>query len=205
MLHLFTRRQGTALPLNMKKLPLLLVVLALVAGAAASLGGCSSTIENRDPLGEAFPSVEATSLDGEPVQIPEDFTGAPILLLVGYVQDSQFDIDRWLYGAIDAELEVALREVPAARGAAASLAKGFIDSGMQRGIPKDEWSAVTTTYGDAAEAIGKFTGTERPRNARVLLLDSSGIVRWFYDQGFSALKLKTLETALEGLSTPTGE
>ena len=76
---------------------------------------------------------------------------------------------------------------------------------MQRGIPKDEWSAVTTTYGDAAEAIGKFTGTERPRNARVLLLDSSGIVRWFYDQGFSALKLKTLEAALEGLSTPTGE
>ena len=47
---------------------------------------------------------------------------------------------------------------------------------MQRGIPKDEWGAVTTTYGDAAEAIGQFTGTERPRNARVLLLDANGIV-----------------------------
>ena len=47
----------------MKKLPLLLVVLALVAGAAASLGGCSSTIENRDPLGEAFPSVEAVLVE----------------------------------------------------------------------------------------------------------------------------------------------
>jgi len=186
----------------MKKLPLLLVSLAIVAGFAASLGGCSSTIENRDPSGEPFPSVEATSLAGETVEIPEDFAGAPVLLLVGYVQDTQFDIDRWLYGAIDAELEVALREVPAARGAAASLAKGFIDSGMQRGIPRDEWGAVTTTYGDAAEAIGQFTGTERPRNARVLLLDSNGIVRWFYDQGYSAMKLKGLEAALEDVSAP---
>ncbi len=186
----------------MKKLPLLLVSLAVVAGVAASLGGCSSTIENRDPSGEPFPSVEATSLAGEAVKIPEDFAGAPVLLLVGYVQGTQFDIDRWLYGAIDAELDVALREVPAARGAAASLAKGFIDSGMQRGIPRDEWSAVTTTYGDAAEAIGRFTGTERPRNARVLLLDSQGIVRWFYDQGYSALKLKALEAAVASVSTP---
>ena len=97
---------------------LLLASLAL-AGGAASLGGCSSTIENRDPSGERFPSVEATSLTGDPVLIPEDFAGAPVLLLVGYVQGSQFDIDRWLYGALDAELEVALREVPAARGAAA--------------------------------------------------------------------------------------
>ena len=108
----------------MKKLSLVLISLALLAGATASLGGCSSTIENRDPSGEPFPSVEATSLAGETVRIPEDFAGAPVLLLVGYVQGSQFDIDRWLYGAIDADLEVALREVPAARGAAASLAKG---------------------------------------------------------------------------------
>ncbi len=186
----------------MKKLSLLLLSLAIVAVVATSLGGCSSTIENRDPSGEPFPSVEATSLAGEAVKIPEDFAGAPVLLLVGYVQGTQFDIDRWLYGAIDAELEIALREVPAARGAAASLAKGFIDSGMQRGIPRDEWGAVTTTYGDAAEAIGRFTGTERPRNARVLLLDSNGMVRWFYDQGYSAMKLKALEAAVKDVAAP---
>lgn len=188
----------------MKKLILLLASLAL-AGGAASLGGCSSTIENRDPSGERFPSVEATSLTGDPVLIPEDFAGAPVLLLVGYVQGSQFDIDRWLYGALDAELEVALREVPAARGAAASLAKGFIDSGMQRGIPEDEWGAVSTTYGEAAETIGRFTGTERPRNARVLLLDAEGVVRWFHDQGYSALKLKLLEGALSEVQPPPGD
>ena len=188
----------------MKKSLLLLTAAALAIGAA-SLGGCSSTIENRDPSGERFPSVEASSLAGGPVQIPEDFAGSPVLLLVGYVQGSQFDIDRWLYGAIDADLEVTLREVPAARGAAASLAKGFIDSGMQRGIPKDEWGAVSTTYGDAAEAIGRFTGTELPRNARVLLLDDEGVVRWFHDQGFSAVKLKGLEAALEALEVAPGE
>ena len=106
----------------MKKLPLLLVSLAIVAGVAASLGGCSSTIENRDPSGEPFPSVEATSLAGETVEIPEDFAGAPVLLLVGYVQDTQFDIDRWLYGAIDAELEVVQPAVLVTLGATAMRA-----------------------------------------------------------------------------------
>lgn len=189
----------------MRKTLIALVAVALAAAAASSLGGCTSTIENRDPTGERFPTVVAEPLSGGEVTIPDDFAGAPVLLLVGYVQDSQFDIDRWLYGAIDADLNVTLREVPAARGAAASLAKGFIDSGMRKGIPKDEWGAVSTTYGKAAEAIGTFTGTERPRNARVLLLGPSGVVRWFHDQGYSALKLKELEAALADLARTAPE
>ena len=184
----------------MKKIILLLAAAALAAVVAGSLGGCASTIENRDPTGERFPTVTAEPLSGGEVTIPDDFAGAPVLLLVGYVQDSQFDIDRWLYGAIDADLEVTLREVPAARGAAASLAKGFIDSGMRKGIPKAEWGAVSTTYGKTAEAIAKFTGTEKPRNARVLLLDASGVVAWFHDEGFSALTLKDLEARLAEIS-----
>jgi len=181
-------------------LPVLLLGLVLAMGLA---GGCSSPIPNRNPVGEPFPSIVAEPLDAESkddrIRIPEDFAGKPLLLLVGYVQDTQFDIDRWLFGALDADLNVELREVPAARGMAARLASGFIDGGMRRGIPKAEWGAVATTYGSTAETIAKVTGTERPRNARVLLLDGSGVIRWFHDQGFSAGTLIALREALAGL------
>ena len=145
-----------------------LLVVGLLVGLG-SMGGCTSPIPNRVPVGETFPTVEAEPLDAASRDdwetIPGDFAGSPLLLLVGYVQGTQFDIDRWLFGVLDADLDVTLREVPAARGMAARMASGFIDSGMRRGIPKVEWGAVTTTDGERAESIARFTGTERPRNA----------------------------------------
>ncbi|WP_419191230.1 hypothetical protein [Saltatorellus ferox] len=188
----------------MRKLLFTVLFVGFLSAALFSFGGCSSPVPNRNPIGEVFPTIEATPLDAEgegsgEVRIPGDFAGAPLLLLVGYVQDAQFDIDRWLFGVLDAELGVALREVPAARGMAASLASGFIDSGMRKGIPQTEWGAVVTTYGKTADTIAKVTGTERPRNARVLLLDGEGVIRWFHDAGFSAATLIALRSALAEL------
>ena len=187
----------------MKRLISAALVISSCVAVALSLGACSSPIPNRVPLGEPFPSLTASALDEvegtAPVNIPEDFAGEPLLLLVGYVQDSQFDIDRWLFGILDAGLDVALREVPAARGMAASLASGFIDGGMRRGIPKGEWGAVVTTYGKTADKIARVTGTERPRNARVLLLDREGLIRWFHDGGYSAGTLIELRSVLGAL------
>ena len=37
---------------------------------------------------------------------------------------------------------------------------------------------------------------------RGLLLDAEGVVRWFHDQGYSALKLKLLEGALSEVQPP---
>ena len=99
-----------------------LLVVGLLVGLG-SMGGCTSPIPNRVPVGETFPTVEAEPLDAASRDdwetIPGDFAGSPLLLLVGYVQDTQFDIDRWLFGVLDADLDVTLREVPAARGMAA--------------------------------------------------------------------------------------
>ena len=40
-------------------------------------------------------------------------------------------------------------------------------------------------YADS-DAIARFTGTDNPRNIRVLLLDDEGTVRWYHDRGYSA-------------------
>jgi hypothetical protein len=169
---------------------------ALVIGTLVSLGSCSSTVENRDPMGEIFPRVAGKSLEGEAVDLP---LSEPAVFLVGYVQDAQFDADRWLVGLMQATPDVRIFEVPAVAGLFPSLLEGTIDGGMRRGIPQEDWSSVVTCYGDAADQILQFTGNENPRNIRVILLDSEGKVRWFHDRGFSAGKLLDLNKMANGL------
>ncbi len=172
-----------------------LVVAVLAAGLA---GGCSSPIPRRDPTGELFPSVTGEALSGDRVSIPESFAGAPVLLLVGYKQNTQFDLDRWLLGITQAELDVAVREVPTIAGLVPGMIGGWIDGGMRRGIPNEDWGSVVTVYGDA-KVIQRFTGTENPMPGRILLLDAQGRVIFFHDRGYSVGSLKKLEAALPGI------
>ena len=165
-------------------IPALILTLVLM-GAGAS---CNATIPRRNPVGEAFPSIQAKDLDGKPRQVPEEFAGAPVLVLIGYVQKAQFDVDRWLLGLAQADRGLAVIEMPAARGLVPRIIQGTIDGGMRSGIPSEDWRSVITVY-SKAELIADFTGTENPRNARALLLDPMGQVIWSHDRGYSAGKL----------------
>ena len=149
------------------------------------LGGCTSTAPRKEPGASILPRLQGTSLDGKAVVLPDDLKGAPAILLVGYVQESQFDIDRWILGLKQTQSTVKVLEVPAISGALPRLAANFIDSGMRRGIPQEDWPAVVTVYSDADKIIS-MTGNESPRNARVMLLDKDGTIRWFFDRGYSA-------------------
>lgn len=168
-------------------------VLFLSLGLAQA---CSSPLKNRDPLGETFPPCEGTGLDGVPVALPLD---EPSVLLLGYVQEAQFDADRWLIGLLQVRPDVRILEVPTLPGLFPSLIAETIDEGMRSGIPEEDWSSVVTLYGERAEPVVALTGEENPRNIRVLLLDHEGRVRWFHDRGFSAGKLLELVEAAERL------
>jgi hypothetical protein len=167
---------------------------AALAGAAGvlALNGCSTTYPNRDPVGEAFPSVEGESLEKVGTELPESLAGRPAVLLVGYRQNTQFDIDRWLMGLLQAGVgtaaDAALLEVPTIPGLLPTMASGWIDDGMRSGIPREDWGSVVTLYGGAAEPVAEMTGTENGRLARVLVLDAEGRVVWFDDEGYSARK-----------------
>jgi hypothetical protein len=145
-----------------------------------------------------FPSVVGTALDGRVVALPEEFRGRPVLLLVGYLQNTQFDLDRWLLGLSEAEVDVDVREVPTIPGLLPGAFSGFIDGGMRRGIPREDWGSVVTVYGDA-DAIASFTGNEDGLPGRILLLDREGRVAFFHDRGYSAGTLRRLREALARL------
>lgn len=177
-----------------------LTLAAMLLGASAflGLGACTSTVENRDPMGEMFPAVIGKSLEDQEMRLP---LSEPSVLLLGYVQDAQFDADRWLIGLLQLAPDVRIFEVPTLVGFFPFLFENTIDGGMRKGIPEEDWKSVVTIYGDDADKVLEFTGNERPRNMRVLLLDSNGNVAWFHDRGFSAGKMLELNEAISGLAT----
>jgi hypothetical protein len=174
-----------------------------IAFAAAVSTSCSTTWPRRDPSGERFPTVAGASLAGEDVTLPDVGQGAPLLLLVGYAQDAQFDLDRWLLGLDAAGWRTRTLEVPTIPGMIPRLLSGTIDAGMRRGIPAEDWASVVTVYGDAA-AIAAFTGNEDGLTGRVLMLDRDGRVVFFHDRGFSVGSLRALEAARSALGDVPG-
>ena len=165
-----------------------IITLILVA---FGLFGCSTIYVNRNPVEEIFPNVKGQTLTEEDRELPTYFEGTSVVLLLGYVQDSQFDIDRWLIGMDMTETNIKAYEIPTIQGLLPRMFKSSIDEGMRKGIPKELWGGVITIYRDGA-AVQEFTGNENPNNARVLLLDKMGKVIYFHDRGFSVAALNEL-------------
>lgn len=179
--------------------PFLILLVLLVLGAVLANGGCMAKYPNRNPVGETFPTARGENLDKQPVELPTDYLGKPALYMAGYSQNSQFDLDRWAIGLNQVEFPAQVIEVPTIPGIFPSMFKGVIDNGMRSGIPAEDWAIVITLYNKQATPVAKFTGTENPRNGRLLLLDADGVVRWFWDQGFSASRLMELKKLAEDL------
>ena len=183
--------------LNAKMLFLGTLAAALPSGLLAK--GCAASVTNRDPTREPFPAVTGQSLEKERREIPGDYLGSPTVLMVGYKQGAQFDIDRWVMGFLQAEVDAEIVEVPTIPGLVPSFASKWIDDGMRSGIPREDWSAVVTLYGKRAEPVAELTGTENGRLARVFVLDSDGRIAWFDDKGYSAKKALAVAELVEEL------
>jgi hypothetical protein len=143
------------------------------------------------PVGEMFPSISGQSLDKNTISFPKHVTGKNVVLMLGYVQDSQFDIDRWLIGLDMRKTQVDVFELPTIQGMFPRFFKTQIDNGMRRGIPKELWKGIVTIYGDG-DRVQAFTGNMNPNNARIILLDKSGEIKFFYDGGFSVNAMNSL-------------
>lgn len=182
--------------LQMKNFRLKLFFLILAFSAFLLLSGCATEYMNKNPVGELFPSISGQSLDEKPYLIPRDLGGKKTLLLIGYRQNAQFDIDRWMMGMDMQGIHIPMIELPAIQSFLAGLFKGKIDEGMRAGIPRELWPVVVTTYEDG-KRVQNFTGNERPNNARVVLLNKTGRVVYFYDRGFSVQALNKLHKAIQ--------
>jgi hypothetical protein len=182
----------------------------MVTGAGIlTLTSCSTPTPNRNPTGDPFPPVSGESLKGEAIELPAAVAGDPAIFMVGYVQATQFDLDRWTLGFAQAKAKIRVVEVPAVVGWFPNVfLQSTIDNGMRAGIPSEDWGSVVTLYGADAQRLQKLTGNENPRNGRILLLDDRGEIRWFWDQGYSStrlLELLELASTLRKTTAPPTE
>jgi hypothetical protein len=160
--------------------------------------GCGSTRTNRNVVGETFPTVQGKTLDGHELSLPDAFKGKKVILVIGYEEKSQFDLDRWGVGFFTADLQLPpVYEIAAIPGLIPSLIDESIDSEMRGGLPQESWKEVLTVYGGDATTLSQWTGTQGARNCRVLLLDENGKVLWMHDRGYGIAPLRLLLDALK--------
>ncbi len=152
--------------------------------------GCRGPIPNRVAVREHLPRVGGRDLDRDTVALSEEIAGSPTILRVGSLRDAQSDIDRRNLGLLRARCRLRVLEIPAVTDWFPEVfLQPTIDDGMRSGIPRGERAAVIILYGEDADRLQRFTGSERARKARVILLDPEGRVAWFWDRGFSPARL----------------
>jgi hypothetical protein len=174
--------------------------LGLVMITTFFVAGCGSIVKPADTVTQKpFPHVTGESLTRERVTIPDAYRGKNTLLLVGYTQRAQFDIDRWILGVLQADIPVEIVEVPTIAGMMPHMVQGFINNGMRSGIPQNDWASVVTVYEDAPKII-ELLGNERPQSAYAVLLDRAGVVVWSSNIGYSASQIMTLKQTVQKLA-----
>ena len=163
------------------------------------VSGCSHTvIIPSDITNKTFPTVRGNSLDGQAIALPQTYEGKNTLLLIGYQQKTQFDIDRWILGILQAEMDVQIVEVPTIAGMMPQMVQQFIDNGMRSGIPQNDWASVVTVYEDADKIIN-FFGNERPQSALAVLIDKNSRIIWKSNLGYSASQILELKQIVSEL------
>jgi hypothetical protein len=178
----------------MKAKLLSLLILSFAITSCTRSVSTPSNINNSQ-----FPSVKGNSLSNQAVSIPENYRGKVTLILVGYTQRAQFDIDRWILGALQADVKADIVEVPTIAGMMPQMVQGFIDNGMRSGIPKSDWGSVVTVYEDAPKII-EALGNERPQSAYAVLLNRDGKIVWSSNIGYSATQILELKKVVDSLN-----
>ncbi len=127
-----------------------------------------------------FPHLAARDLEGRARELPDDFSGAPNLVIVAFRREQQSMVDSWVawFGTVATE-HPTLRcyEVPviATRW---SPARPVIDGGMAQAVRAQEARRRTLTVYTDVRRVTDALAIDDTDTVTVLLVDSDGRLRW---------------------------
>jgi hypothetical protein len=136
------------------------------------------------------------------VVLPQAATGRVALLLLGFSYDSRFAVEAWAQRfreQFHTDPRVIFYEIPMI-GGLARMGKWFIDSGMRRGTPKEDYEHVITVYGGTGRWKQRV-GFRDPKAAYLILLDASGRMAWRYAGGLNEQACHALSSEVSALVT----
>jgi len=143
--------------------------------------------------GQPMPVLKGEFLTGRPAVLPDAASGRVALLALGFTYESRFAVEGWV-GRFRKDFGdkpgVTFYEVPMI-GGLARLGKWFIDKGMRKGTPPNDYAHVITVYG-GTDPWKQRLGFRLPDAAYLILLDQRGVVRWLHAGPFDEAAYVTL-------------
>lgn len=146
------------------------------------------------PPAERFPSIQAQTLLGKKLALPDAFKGHATVLIIGFTHASQSETKAWstrLEDDLQPYSIAVLQDVP-------RLVRRMATSGIKSGVPesrKDHFLLVFHEEKELKEAVG----FEMPNDAYVVLLDSNGLMQWKFHGSVSDGTVVELEMRLHAL------
>jgi hypothetical protein len=142
-----------------------------------------------------LPQVSAQDLNKKKLEWPKDFTADRTLLLVAFGRKQQVFIDGWVAGLdLKKANAPAWFEVPLINNPG-SIVRGFIDSGMRKGIPSVADRAHVVTLYVKKKAFMQSMALPN-ENVHAVVVDKSGKVMLRVTGGFSAAGAEQVKAAL---------
>lgn len=122
-----------------------------------------------------FPEIEAETLSGKKIVLPEATKGKYTFIAIAFKRQTQNEVDSWLEPFIkefgDKE-SVTFYEIPMI-SKSWKLISGWIDAGMRSGIPEFKHDHVLTYYGPLQKYFDYFE-VDDTGSVYVFLLDKNG-------------------------------
>ncbi len=156
-------------------------IALLLAMPAAALA--TEVVDRRADRPGAFPVLQAESLQGRRVRLPDQLKGERNLLLVAYERQQQADLDTWLAALDTLPLQppaFAYYELPTI-GGNYKFMRAVIDGGMKQGIPDRAQRDRTITLYLDVDWFRAQIGTAESDSIAALLVDREGNIaaRWY--------------------------
>ena len=149
-------------------------------------------------VGEVFPTMHGTTLNGRRVTLPEDVRGKLAFLVLGFRYDARFDVEAWervFVERFDQDPRVTALVVPVIEGVYRLFAP-MIDSGMRRGTPPSQRDRVVTVY-TMGNRLRSALGAGSASDIWLYLLDRDGRVLFQYGGPFDHSQFEDMALKLE--------
>jgi hypothetical protein len=148
----------------------------------ASLLVQSATAPNPPALGQ-FPSIQATSLDGQHMKLPTEFSGQLNLVIISFAREQQHEVDSWIAAASKIESghsQFRYYELPT-MSRENFLYRWWFDEALRSNTTdKALRSRILTAYVNK-HSFKKFLDIKSEKRVVALLVDPKGQVYWRAD------------------------
>ncbi len=150
---------------------------------------------------DRLPALKGEFLSGRAAALPDAAAGKVTLLVLGFSRDSQHATGPWVdrfkqdFGKVPQCTFFQVAMIPGA----ARMAKPFIESGMRKGVAKQDHENFMVVFG-GVDPWKQLVHYQDPDTAYLIVLDKSGVIRWQHAGGFDQAGYAALSAQLRSLA-----